>query len=251
MLARKLAVEALGTALLVFFAVGVATLSFGDGIALAGTSLAAGVVATALTFGLVMLVLVYSLGPVSGCHINPAVTVGFVCSGRMPLSEAAGYWLAQFVGGIAGAAVLYGVMRTTAVYQPGVTGLGANGWGEESDVGISAGGAFAAEVVLTFLFVFVVLSVTSRLGHRNAPGFAGIPIGFALAVVHLVGIPLTSTSVNPARALGPAIFAGGGALGQVWLFILAPVVGGLIAGGLHTALLPQPEPDASKAQKAA
>ncbi|HEY1488101.1 MAG TPA: aquaporin, partial [Micromonosporaceae bacterium] len=159
---RKLTAEFLGTALLVIFAVGVATLSFG--FKLTGSSVSAGVLATALAFGLTVLALAYTIGPISGCHVNPAVTMGFVASGRMTLSEAAGYWLAQFLGGIAGALVLWAIVSTSPTYSRAVTGLGTDGYGKNSMIGINAGGAFLAEVILTFLFVFVVLGATSRLG---------------------------------------------------------------------------------------
>jgi aquaporin Z len=228
---RKLFAEFLGTALLVIFGVGVATVSFG--FKAAGTSLSAGIVATALAFGLTVLALAYTIGPISGCHVNPAVTIGFVTSGRMGINEAIGYWVAQFVGGIAGALVLFGVFETSPNYTRAGTGLGADGFGKNSIIGINAGGAFLAEVVLTFLFVLVVLGATSRLG---SPGFAGLAIGLALAVVHLLGIALTGTSVNPARSLGPALIVGHDALKQVWLFIVAPLVGGVLAALVYKYL---------------
>jgi aquaporin Z len=231
---RKLVAEAVGTALLVFVGVGVATLSFG--FKLTGQSTSAGVVSTALAFGLVLLALAYTLGPVSGCHINPAVTMGFVVSGRMRITEAVGYWIAQFVGGILGALVLWGIVSGAQGYSRSTVGLGADGWGHHvSMVGIGLGGAFAAEVVLTFIFVLIVLIATSRIG---SPGFAGLAIGLGLALVHLVGIPLTGTSVNPARSLGPAIIVAHKALSQVWLFIVAPLVGGAIAALFYRYLVP-------------
>jgi aquaporin Z len=232
MLARKLVAELLGTALLVFFGVGVATLSFG--FKLDGGSTAAGIVATALTFGLVLLALVYTIGPVSGCHVNPAVTIGFVVSKRIGVKDALGYWIAQFVGGIAGALALWAVFSGSSQYSRKVTGLGTDGWGSHSIIGLNGGGAFAAEVILTFLFVLVVLSATS---HVASAGFAGLAIGMALTVVHLIGIPLTGTSVNPARSLGPALIVGGDALSQVWLFILAPLVGGVVAAVVWLVLI--------------
>jgi aquaporin Z len=222
--ARRLAAELLGTALLVVFGVGAATLSFGFRVT--GGSTSAGVVATALAFGLVLLALVYSIGPVSGCHVNPAVTLGLLVSRRLTAVEAAGYWVAQVVGGILGALVLWGVFSGADGYSRATTGLGTDGWGEHSLVGLNLGGAFAAEVVLTFAFVFVVLSTTAEVALS---GFAGIAIGLALTVVHLVGIPLTGTSVNPARSLGPALIVGGDALDQVWLFLVAPLLGGALA----------------------
>lgn len=232
---RKFVAEAIGTFFLVFFGVGVATLSFGFGAA--GSSVSAGVVATALAFGVVLLVLAYAIGPLSGCHVNPAVTMGFVVSGRMPLDEAAGYWVAQFVGGITGALTLWGVFSGSPEYSRSRTGLGANGWGSLSMVRLDGAAAFGVEVILTLMFVSVILLVTSKVG---APGMAGLAIGLALTVVHLIGIPLTGTSVNPARSLGPALVVGGTALNQVWLFIVAPLIGGVLAAGLFKLLTAEP-----------
>jgi aquaporin Z len=223
MVTRKFIAEAVGTFFLVFFAVGVATLSFG--FKFAGASVSAGVVTTALAFGLVLLVLAYTLGPISGCHVNPAVTLGFVVSGRMAISEAIGYWIAQIVGGIAGALVLWGMLSGSPIYSRHTVGLGADGFGSLSMVHINAVGAFAVEGMLTLLFVFIVLAATSKLA---TPAFAGLAIGLGLSVVHLIGIPLTGTSVNPARSIGPALIVGGLALSQLWLFIVAPLVGGAV-----------------------
>ena len=231
---RKLAAELLGTGLLVYFGVGVATLSFGFHVA--GGSFAAGVVATALAFGLVLLALAHVLGPISGCHVNPAVTIGAWLSGRIPLVEAAGYWVAQFVGGILGALLLWGTFNCSPLYSTSTTGLGTNGWGAASHIHINAGGAFLIEVMMTALFVFAILTVTGKTAN---PATAGIVIGLSLIVVHLIGIPVTGTSVNPARSLGPALIVGGTALSQVWLFIVAPLVGGAVAAGLHRVLYPE------------
>jgi aquaporin Z len=238
----------LGTGLLVFFGVGVATLNFG--FKFDGGSVAAGVVATALAFGLVLLALAYVLGPVSGCHVNPAVTLGALLARRIPLVEAVSYWVAQFAGGILGALLLWGLFSTSPLYSRSATGLGANGWGPLSDIHIGAGGAFLAEVVLTGLFVFVILGVTSKIGNTAT---AGVVIGLSLTVVHLIGIPLTGTSVNPARSLGPALIVGGTALSQVWLFIVAPLVGGVLAAGLHWLVYPAPpgSVDPEQAERAA
>ena len=211
--ARKLIAECVGTACLVFFAVGTATLCFGFGVT--GSVPAAGVITTALAFGLVLLGLAYSLGPISGAHVNPAVTIGFLVAGRIPLIEAIGYWIAQVVGGIFGALVLWGMFNGAKGYSVSKNGLGADGWGQNSMVGLDTGGAFLAEAVLTFLFVFVVLAVTRRAAW---PQLGGVAIGLALTTVHLIGIPLTGTSVNPARSIGPALFVGGSALSQLWLF---------------------------------
>ncbi len=231
--ARRVFAEFLGTALLVFFAVGTATLSFGFG--LTGTSRSAGVATTALAFGLVLLALAYTLGPISGCHVNPAVTMGFLVSRRMSLNDAVAYWIAQLAGGIVGAIGLWAVFVGAPSYSTKLQGLGTDGWGKHSMIGLNGGGAFAAEVVLTFLFVFVVLGATSRIA---TPGATGLAIGLALTTVHLVGIPLTGTSVNPARSLGPALVVHGDALNQVWLFIVAPLVGGALAAAAYWGLFP-------------
>ena len=228
---RKFAAEFLGTAILVFFAVGVATLRFG--FKLDGASVAAGVVATALAFGLILLALAYTIGPISGSHVNPAVTACALLTGRIPLAEAVGYWIAQFVGAIVGALVLWGMFSTSPLYNRSTTGLGTDGWGKNSMIHIGLGGAFAFEVILTALFVFIVLRVTSATANAAT---AAIAIGLTLTVVHLVGIPVTGTSVNPARSLGPALIVGGAALSQVWLFIVAPLIGGVLAAGLHRLL---------------
>ncbi|MGY1823460.1 MIP/aquaporin family protein [Geodermatophilus sp. SYSU D00079] len=211
-LTRSLFAEFLGTALLVFIAVGSAV----AGIEQLGPT------GVALAFGLVLLALAYAIGPVSGCHINPAVTLGVLLSRGMTLPEAVGYWVAQFAGGIAGAALL----RLLASDFGGVTdqtgALGSNDYGAT----ISAGGAFVLEALLTAAFVLVILLVT---GKTATPGFAGLAIGLTLTAVHLVAIPLTGTSVNPARSLGPALFAGGDPLSHVWLFVVAPLVGAVLA----------------------
>lgn len=221
---RKLVAEALGTGLLVFIAGGVATLTFGY--ALAGESVAAGVLTTALAFGLVLLVLAYALGPISGCHINPAVTMGFLLAGRVSLAEAGAYVAAQVLGGLAGAATLFGIFSTASGYSIDDMGLGANGYDDASMIGLGLVGALLAETMLTCVFVLVVLTVTRKAAW---PQLGGVAIGLALAAVHLIGIPLTGTSVNPARSIGPALFVGDVALEQVWVFIVAPLLGGALA----------------------
>ena len=232
-IAKKLAAEFLGTAILVFFACGVATLSFGKGFAFAGSSTAAGIVATALAFGLVLMGLIYAIGAVSGCHVNPAVTIGALVAGRIPVIEAIGYWIAQFLGGLAGALLLWGVFSGSPLYSRTATGLGADGYGSLSMTHISVGSAFLIEVILTAVFIFVILAVTSKLGNAVT---AGIAIGLTLTFIHLVGIPLTGTSVNPARSFGPALIVGGTALKQLWLFIVAPLVGGIIGALANLAI---------------
>jgi len=234
---RKLVAEALGTGLLVFFGVGVATLSFG--FKLAGASPSAGIVATALAFGLVMMIMAYAIGAISGAHINPAVTMGFLVSRRMSVAEAVGYWVAQIVGGIVGAWLLYLVFSAVPGYSAATTGLGTDGYGAQSIIGLGAGGAFLAETILTFSFVLVVLTVTTKAASTSLSGLA---IGLALATVHLAGVPLTGTSVNPARSIGPALFAGGPAIDQLWLFIVAPLLGGVLAALVSMYLYPQESP---------
>src|SRR3954466_8154291 len=211
-LARSVAAEFVGTALLVFLAVGTAVAGIDT----------MGRLGVAFAFGLVVLALAYAIGPVSGCHVNPAVTLGVVLAKGMTATEAAYYWVAQFAGAIAGAALLKLMTSGFGDVTDQTGNLGSNNWGP----GISMGGAFLLEVVLTFVFFALVLLVP---GRSAPPGFAGLAIGLALTAVHLVGIPLDGTSVNPARSLGPALFAGGEPLEHVWLFILAPLVGAALA----------------------
>jgi aquaporin Z len=225
---KKLAAEFVGTAVLVFIAVGVATENFG--FKLFGSSVAAGVVTTAFAFGLVLMALAYAIGPISGCHVNPAVTLGFVAAGRMKVAEGVGYVVAQVAGAIAGAAVLWQIFSDVPGYSRKTQGLGTDGYGASSLVHLNQTGAFVTEVVLTFIFVTVILFATHKAAIQGA---AGLAIGMSLVVVHLIGIPLTGTSVNPARSLGPALIVGGTSLSQVWLFILAPLVGAVIAAAVH------------------
>ena len=218
--------EFVGTAVLVFFAVGTAVYS----------NFAAGIVGIALAFGFVLIALVYTIGSVSGCHVNPAVTFGMVLSGRMNAICGALYAVAQFCGGIIGALLLYWVSHSVLGRFGGPfsrKSFGANGYNSNSDLRISTGGAFLVEIILTALLIIVVLGVTHGPGVK---GLEGVAIGTALTAIHLVGIPLTGTSVNPARSLGPAIFATNNALSQVWLFIVAPLCGAIVGVVVHTAI---------------
>lgn len=220
--ARKLIAEFVGTFLLVFLAVGTAIFGIAAVVGVDGKGPGSGVVGVAFAFGLVLLGIAYAFGPVSGAHVNPAVTLAMLVGRRMPASEAVGYWVVQFLGAIAAGGVL-----KLFVSSFGVTDYtGALGTNSYDNGAINLAGAFVLEVLLTAAFVMVILLVTERIA---APGFAGLAIGLTLTLVHLVGIPLTGTSVNPARSLGPALFEGGTALSQVWLFILAPLVGALVA----------------------
>ena len=208
---KKYAAEGVGTLLLVFFGLGSAIFGIDQ----------IGPMGVALTFGFTLLALAYTFGPVSGCHINPAVTLGMLIARRISVTDAVAYWIAQFVGGIVGTALLWGMVKWgKAADRTG--GLGTNDYGKN----VNLGGALVLEIVLTFLLVFVVLVVTSRT--ENA-GFAGLAIGITLAVTNLAGIALDGASVNPARSLGPALFAGGTPLVHVWVFIVAPLIGGAIA----------------------
>ena len=234
-MARKISAELLGTAILVYFGCGVATLMFG--FKLTGFSAAAGVVATAFTFGLVLAGLAYAFGSVSGAHVNPAVTLGMLVAKRIDIREAASYWGAQFAGGILGALALFATFKGSPLYSRSKQGLGADGYGPLSPIHMNWAGAFVIEIVLTAVFVYVILAVTSK----GAPAaVAGIVIGLTLALAHLLGILIDGTSVNPARSLGPALIVGGTALSQVWLFIVAPLIGGAIAAGVHMAFRTEP-----------
>jgi len=218
---RKYVAEFVGTFLLVFLAVGAAVFGIGGGVGADAAGPASGTVGVALAFGLVLLALAYAFGPVSGTHVNPAVTLAVFLAKRMPGREAVGYVLAQFAGAIAGGAALKAFVSWFGVTDH----TGALGTNAYDNGAINLPGAFVLEALLTAAFVMVILLVTERVA---APGFAGLAIGLALTAVHLVGIPLTGTSVNPARSFGPALFEGGTALSQVWLFIAAPLVGAVL-----------------------
>lgn len=214
----KMIAEFIGTFTLVLFGCGAAVIAGADGmtgIGLAGISLA---------FGFALIGMAYGIGPVSGCHINPAVSLGAMLAGRMNSGEMIQYWVAQVAGAIAASVVLMVIASGTASYTGG---LGANGWGPGylGEYGLAA--AFTFEAVATFLFLIVILGAT---GNRAPGQFAGLAIGLTLVVIHLVGIKVTGVSVNPARSIGPALFSGGQALSQLWLFILAPALGAAAAG---------------------
>jgi aquaporin Z len=180
----------------------------------------------------------YAIGPISGCHVNPAVTVGLLLSKKMDAKYAVGYFISQVIGAIVAAGVLLLIAKgLPAGYDLAVGGFAANGYGEHSPTGYSLGAAFLVEVVLTAFLVLTVLGATDV----SAPvGFAGIPIGLVVVLIHLVGIPVTNTSVNPARSIGPALFVGGWALGQLWLFIIAPLIGAVLAVGVYM-IIREPE----------
>ena len=230
MQSQKLIAEAIGTFWLTLAGCGSAVIASGFpqvGIGLLGVSLA---------FGLSVVTMAYAIGHISGCHLNPAVTVGLAAGGRFPAGDVLPYVAAQVVGAIAGAAVLYVIASGASDFSL-AKGFAANGYGDHSPGKYGLGAALTAEVVLTMMFLFVIMGAT----HGKAPtGFAPLAIGLMLTLIHLVSIPVTNTSVNPARSTGPALFVGGWALAQLWLFWVAPLVGGVIGGVLYRWLSTEP-----------
>ena len=227
---RKLAAEAIGTFWLTFGGCGSAVIAAGFphvGIGLLGVSFA---------FGLTLLTMAYAIGHVSGCHINPAVTLGLAAGGRFPASQIGPYIIAQVVGAIVAAALLYFIASGAPDFDA-AKGFAANGYGEHSPGHYGVVSCFATEVVMTMMFLFIIMGST----HGRAPmGFAPIAIGLGLTLIHLVSIPVTNTSVNPARSIGPALFAGSWAIGQLWLFIVAPLIGGVLGGIIYRWVSEQP-----------
>ena len=217
--------ELIGTMVLVLFGCGSA--------AIAGSVL--GTLGIAMAFGLSIVAMAYVIGDISGCHINPAVSIGMWIDGRLEAKDLLFYIIFQCIGAIIGIAILVAIINSAPSLGGYLTtGLGQNGFGTASSVGLNVVGAILVEIILTFVFVFTVLGVTKKAENATV---AGIVIGLTLAFVHIMGIPLTGTSVNPARSLAPALFIGGQALQQVWVFILAPIVGAVIAGLLHKGLI--------------
>jgi aquaporin Z len=213
---KRYVAELLGTFVLVFMGCGSAVLA-GRYIGFVGISFA---------FGLSVLAMAYAIGGISGCHINPAVSLSMFAAGKIKLKNTVFYVVMQCVGAVIAAAVLYGIALGDPGYSLAANGLGQNGYDTASPSGFSMASGFIAEVVLTFIFLLVIFGSTSE---RAPKGFAGISIGLSLVLIHLVGIPITGTSVNPARSLGPAVIVGGTALSQLWLFWAAPIIGGFLA----------------------
>lgn len=230
----RLVAEFIGTFWLVLGGCGSAVLAAafpGVGIGLLGVSLA---------FGLTVLTMAYAIGHISGCHLNPAVTLGLCVSGRFKATEVVPYWIAQVLGAIAAAALLYLIASGKAGFELS-SGLASNGYADHSPGRYSLTAGFVTEVTMTFMFLMIILGTTDR---RAPQGFAPIAIGLALTLIHLISIPVTNTSVNPARSTGPALFVGGWAIAQLWLFWVAPLVGALAAGLLHkTVFEARDEPD--------
>jgi len=227
--ARKYVAELIGTMALVFFGCGAAVL--------AGAKI--GFLGIAFAFGMVVLVMVYAIGPISGCHINPAITIAMLAARKISVRDSVIYIVMQCMGGFIGALLLFGIALGMPNYTLDVNGLGQNGYGDLSPMKFSMQSGFIAEVVLTFFFILVIFGATSKEAPK---GFAGAAIGFTLFIVHLVGIPVTGTSVNPARSLGPGVIIGGEAINQLWLFWLAPIIGGLVAAMVWIYVLAPPEP---------
>lgn len=221
-MSKKLFAEVLGTAILVLFGCGSAVIGGAD-IGFTGISLA---------FGLAIVAAAYGIGAISGAHLNPAVSLGVMLAGRMTGGEFLRYAAAQMVGAVVGAGILYIIASGKAGFAMGEWALGSNGYGPGYLGEYSLGAALTFEFVMTFLFVTVILGAT---GRGSAAGFAGLAIGLTLAAIHLVGINVTGVSVNPARSIGPALFAGGAAMAQLWVFIVAPLAGGALAGLVNKA----------------
>ena len=227
---RKLAAEFIGTFWLVLGGCGSAVL------AAALPDIGIGYAGVALAFGLTVLTGAYAFGHISGAHFNPAVTFGIFAAGRMPFSEVIPYWIAQVAGGIVAGAVLYAIASGNAGFDA-AAGFASNGYAEHSPQGYTMEAALICEIVMTFMFLLVILGATSP---RAPAGFAPLAIGLALTLIHLISIPVTNTSVNPARSTGVAIFQGGWAVSQLWLFWLAPLVGGGLAGIVNRWLANEP-----------
>src|SRR3954454_7439015 len=227
---RKYTAEAIGTFWLTFAGCGSAVIAAGFpqvGIGLLGVSLA---------FGLTVLTMAYSIGGISGCHLTPAVTVGLAAGGRFPMEHVVPYIVAQVIGAMVASLVLY-LIASGAPGFDAAKGFAANGYGEHSPGHYSLAACLVTEVVMTMMFLFIIMGST----HATAPvGFAPIAIGLGLTLIHLISIPVTNTSVNPARSTGPAMFAGGWAMGQLWLFWVAPLIGGALGGILYRALSATP-----------
>jgi len=227
---KKLVAEFIGTLWLVLGGCGSAVL------AAAYPELGIGFVGVAIAFGLTVVTMAYAIGHISGCHLNPAVSIGLYFGGRFDKKELLPYIVAQILGGILGATILYIIATGKAGFEVG--GFASNGYGEHSPGGYSLLAALVTEVVMTFMFLIIILGAT----HSKAPkGFAGIAIGLGLTLIHLISIPVTNTSVNPARSISQAIFAGGWAIEQLWLFILAPVIGAILAGVVYKMMSPEKE----------
>lgn len=238
---KKYVAELIGTFALVFFGCGSAVMATIYTNTTAATN-AIGLLGISFAFGITVMMMVYAIGPISGCHINPAITLAMFIAKKISMKDAAIYVVVQSLGAIAGAGVLFVIANSAPEYDITANGLGQNFFGDAGG-NFPWGAAVIAEIVMTFFFLLVIFGAT----HKKAPaGFAGIAIGFSLFVIHLVGIPITGTSVNPARSLGPALFVGGDALSHLWVFLTAPFVGAALAAVVWMYLLEPKEEEAPK-----
>jgi aquaporin Z len=232
---KRCVAEFIGTFWLVFGGCGSAV--FAAAFPEASNALGIGFVGVSFAFGLTVMTMAYAIGHISGCHLNPAVSLGLWSGKRFPASELFPYIGSQIFGGVAGAGVLLLIASQKPGFALGANSLAVNGFGELSPGGYGLLAGFLAEFVLTFMFLMIILGSTDR---RAPQGFAPIAIGLGLTLIHLIGIPVTNVSVNPARSFGPALFVGGAALSQVWLFFVAPILGAIAAGFLYTYLFQEP-----------
>jgi aquaporin Z len=235
-LRTRAAAEFFGTFWLVFGGCGAAVLDA------AFPGLGIGFLGVAFAFGLTVLTMVFAIGHISGAHLNPAVSLGLMVGKRFPASELVPYWVAQVIGAVAAAGVLYVIASGRADFSLS-HGFASNGYGDHSPGGYSLVSCLVAEIVLTMFFIFIIMGATDR---RSPQGFAAIAIGLGLTLIHLVGIPVTNLSVNPARSTGPALFAGGWAIRQLWLFWVAPLIGGALGGAIYLGLFGEPRETARR-----
>jgi aquaporin Z len=231
-LAQRAVAELIGTFWLVFGGCGSAVLAGAFPNITASPNFGIGFYGISLAFGLTVLTMAYAIGHISGCHLNPAVSIGLCVGKRFPASEVLPYIIAQVIGAIIAAGVIYFIASDQAGFDVVQRPLGANGFGDHSPGKYSLGAGFVAEIVLTFMFLMIILGATDQ---RAPQGFAPLAIGLGLTLIHLIGIPVTGVSVNPARSTGPAIFVGGWAIGQLWLFWIAPIIGAILAGIVYPA----------------
>jgi aquaporin Z len=225
----KFSAEFFGTLVLVLMGCGSAVIAGANG------TTGVGILGIAFAFGLSVVAMAYAIGHISGCHINPAISIGMVVAGRMPAKEAAAYVIAQILGAIAGAALLFLIASGKDGYSVAANGLGQDGYAAASPGGYNLLSGFVAETVFTFIFLLVIFGSTSTKNIHG--GFAGLAIGLSLVLIHIVGIPVTGVSVNPARSIGPALLVGGTAISQLWLFILAPILGSVLSAVVWRYLL--------------
>ena len=237
----KYIAEFIGTFCLVLFGCGAAVIAGANSTDIPPSGV--GLLGISLAFGVSVVVMAYTIGPISGCHINPAISISMLAAGKLNAKDTIGYVVSQCIGAIAASGVLYLIASGRPGFAMGEYALGANGWGADYLGKYSTQSAFIAEALFTFLFLVVIYGTTAK---RANPAMAGLAIGLSLTLIHMVVIPITGTSVNPARSLGPALFAGGKALNQVWLFIVAPILGGLLAAGFWRGVMEQKETIISK-----